>query len=357
MKEKKYKAFILIPLNNKFKNIFEIIIKKSLEENNFIVERANDIQNIQNILKDIVESIINADLIIADLTDLNPNVLYELGIAHTVQKPTVLITQNIDEIPFDLKTYRVIPYSNEFNQAEILYNVLKDLSKKLIEGKSEYSNPVIDFIDKRTLEEIKVHLDRIREVKREEIYKVKKGIIDFVDDGKRSIENIGSTIKKITDYTNDYRQELLKLAERKKQHERSKNFEGIKIVFLEASVSMEKFAGKIKKEMSVFQVSWSSFHDNVIGLVKISEVESKEDNEAVLNFLNRIKEFKEAIIYAKNSTTNLKNSTEKAYIISKALNKSGKELVSALDLLIANLKIGNIFVENIIKLINDKFVK
>ena len=56
------------------------------------------------------ENILRADLIIADLTGRNPNVFYELGYAHALHKNTVLITQSIDDVPFDLRHRQMIKY-------------------------------------------------------------------------------------------------------------------------------------------------------------------------------------------------------------------------------------------------------
>jgi nucleoside 2-deoxyribosyltransferase len=51
-----------------------------------------------------------ADIIIADCTNRNPNVFYEVGIAHAMGKQTILMVQTIDDIPFDLRGLRVIEY-------------------------------------------------------------------------------------------------------------------------------------------------------------------------------------------------------------------------------------------------------
>jgi nucleoside 2-deoxyribosyltransferase len=51
-----------------------------------------------------------ADVVIADLTDKNPNVFYELGVRHALRNATVLITQNMDHVPFDLRHYATLEY-------------------------------------------------------------------------------------------------------------------------------------------------------------------------------------------------------------------------------------------------------
>ena len=74
--------------------------------------RADDIFAPGPIINDILRSIQESDYIIADLTEQNPNVYYELGLAHASGKPVILITQNIDSLPFDLRHQRIIEYSD-----------------------------------------------------------------------------------------------------------------------------------------------------------------------------------------------------------------------------------------------------
>lgn len=51
-------------------------------------------------------------MIIADVTGRNPNVMYEIGIAHTLGKTVILLTQEVHDIPFDFRGYRHIDYAD-----------------------------------------------------------------------------------------------------------------------------------------------------------------------------------------------------------------------------------------------------
>ncbi len=104
----KPKAFVLMPFDEEFDSVYERFIKSTLEKFGFEVFRADDIQGQQSILKDVLKGIQESDLIVADLTDNNPNVFYELGIAHTFRKKVILTTQSIEDVPFDLKPYRLV---------------------------------------------------------------------------------------------------------------------------------------------------------------------------------------------------------------------------------------------------------
>lgn len=78
------KAFILMPFTESLNDVYDFLIKGALVEAGYQVKRADDIKSQSNILEDIVKGIIESDLIVADLTDSNANVYYELGIAHAL---------------------------------------------------------------------------------------------------------------------------------------------------------------------------------------------------------------------------------------------------------------------------------
>ena len=114
--EQKPVAFVIMPFDEGFDEIYDDFIVKTLREAGLEVSRADDIQSSQNILKDIVRAIKNSSLIVADLTDSNPNVFYELGLGHALNKPVIMLTQGIEDLPFDLRSYRAIPYTTHFKE-------------------------------------------------------------------------------------------------------------------------------------------------------------------------------------------------------------------------------------------------
>ena len=107
-------CFILMPFGKEF-NIQEIYIdniKPVVESIGFNCLRADDIYENRPIINTIWESINKASIIISELTGKNPNVFYELGIAHTLGKEVIMIAQDIDDVPFDLRYLKVIIYQN-----------------------------------------------------------------------------------------------------------------------------------------------------------------------------------------------------------------------------------------------------
>lgn len=147
------KAFILMPFAESLNKVYEFLIKGTLVEAGYQVQRADDIKSQSNILEDIIKGIIESDLIVADLTDSNANVFYELGIAHAFQKKVVLITQEIDELPFDLKSYRVIGYSTHFSRMNEAKKELYELAEEASNGTLPFGNPVKDYGNTQNISE------------------------------------------------------------------------------------------------------------------------------------------------------------------------------------------------------------
>lgn len=132
--QKSNHCFYLCPFSEPFNTIYTDHIVKSLNKSGFSVSRADEIFGTQPIIEDIWEEINSSTIIIADVTNKNPNVMYEIGLAHTVGKPVVIISQSIDDVPFDLKHYRCILYEYTprgcVDLEEKMFNTLRFLKPK-----------------------------------------------------------------------------------------------------------------------------------------------------------------------------------------------------------------------------------
>jgi len=105
------KCFVLMPFRKEFDAIYEDIVQPLLHNYGIGCVRADEIYGVANVMDDIVTGIAEADFLIAELTSRNPNVFYELGLAHAFSKPVILIVQDIDSVPFDLRQRRCIVYT------------------------------------------------------------------------------------------------------------------------------------------------------------------------------------------------------------------------------------------------------
>ena len=138
-------AFLIMPFDEEFDAVHTGFIKPVLEGAGFSVDRADDIESQQNILRDVLEKIDHSNLIVADLTGANPNVFYELGLAHALKKPVILITQSIADVPFDLKSYRLLEYSTHFGRIGKAKELLTSYAEGFARGTIKFGSPVTDF--------------------------------------------------------------------------------------------------------------------------------------------------------------------------------------------------------------------
>jgi len=105
-------CFVLMPFSEDYdvQRVYNDHVKPVVERCKMRCERADDIHDISGVMQSVWESMNRARLVIAEMTGRNPNVFYELGIAHTLGKPVIMITQSMDHVPFDLKHLRCIVY-------------------------------------------------------------------------------------------------------------------------------------------------------------------------------------------------------------------------------------------------------
>lgn len=118
-------VFVIMPFQEDLNLLYKNHIKLVCQQNNLTCKRADDIYSSKPIMHDIWSLIYNSKIIIADCSNKNPNVMYELGIAHTIGKKVILITQNINDIPFDLRHLRHFHYQHDAQSIIALDNDLK----------------------------------------------------------------------------------------------------------------------------------------------------------------------------------------------------------------------------------------
>lgn len=110
------------------------VIEDAAERAKLICRRADDIWENPEVIQDVVSLIDHAGVVICDCTEKNPNVFYEVGIAHTLGREVILITQSEGDIPFDLRHLRYLKYLNNREGREALGETLearlRDLSSR-----------------------------------------------------------------------------------------------------------------------------------------------------------------------------------------------------------------------------------
>jgi hypothetical protein len=104
-------CFVLMPMKDEFIELYEDLVKPTVEKAGLKCEYAGDILGPGIIMEDIWDRVERARLIIADLTGRNANVFYEVGYAHALDRhKVILLSQDVEDVPFDLQGFRCIRY-------------------------------------------------------------------------------------------------------------------------------------------------------------------------------------------------------------------------------------------------------
>jgi hypothetical protein len=127
-------VFVLMPFDAKFEDIYKFGIKGAAAEAGAYAERLDEQVFSEGMLDRIFNQISKADVVVADMSERNPNVFYEVGYAHALGKIVLLITSNAKDIPFDLKHRQHTVYGNKIDYLR------KELVPKLIWAIAESKN-------------------------------------------------------------------------------------------------------------------------------------------------------------------------------------------------------------------------
>ncbi|MEM7086431.1 MAG: toll/interleukin-1 receptor domain-containing protein [Bacteroidota bacterium] len=105
-------CFVMMPFGeDSLNDVYDFFIKPTIENECLLVcERGDDVFGSNIVMDDIRRSISKARIVIADLTGRNANVFYEVGIAHTLNKDVLLLSQSMSDVPFDLRHRRILLY-------------------------------------------------------------------------------------------------------------------------------------------------------------------------------------------------------------------------------------------------------
>jgi nucleoside 2-deoxyribosyltransferase len=206
------KCFVIMPFGNpeidakkatEFDHVYNEWIKPAVEsicifppDGNLQCLRADEDQRSGQIIMHIIEQLHSADIVIADLSGRNANVFYELGVRHALGKKTILITDDLENIPFDLRGLRAIDYKFDPVCLVAFRNKLIERLRHQLTEANEEDNPVSDFLLRSELQRIKTKetvpgYDVIAHLT-SKIDELKKSFESQADDTRRLVEQIVS---------------------------------------------------------------------------------------------------------------------------------------------------------------------
>lgn len=119
-------AFVAMQFGEPYDTIYRTVIQPKAQKLGFDVVRIDELNRPGIIFQDIQRNIEDAKVVIAEITAPNQNVYYEIGYAHALNKPTILLAQRGRRLPFDIRSYRVIFYDDSIGGKPLVERTLRE---------------------------------------------------------------------------------------------------------------------------------------------------------------------------------------------------------------------------------------
>ena len=357
--QKRLNIFVAMPFGGKFDLIYRYLIKPPLGTEGHKVRRADDDPENQNINKEIFQGIWQADLVIADLTGQNVNVCYELGIAHSLKKPTIQIAQSLDDILFNLRSYEAKIYSIKSDGS----SDLADLICAIIERDNyNFSNPFDDFINAGPKKRITLPRssgidDDVDDNEEAASDDSDYGLLDAgadVEDAMNEIasitEKIGLDISTIGERMQAHTEEANKLASNPNQQ----RIQNKKLLIIRKFASdLNEFSDNVNQKIPDLKEAWIKLDQGLGHVLLISNIENQSDLEAVLSLLEIMYDLRDKESTAIKSTESFRDSYKNFIGLSRVSNRAVRNSVKTTDKLLDEFKLGDSVLTRLIDLATD----
>jgi hypothetical protein len=146
-------CFVICPFYDPFNEYYSEIFQPAIKEAGLVPLRADEIFSPGMFMRDVVTGISQSSVILAELSGRNPNVFYELGLAHAFSKPVIMITQEKDAVPSDLQGLRWIGYETRSVhwgrglQRSIKETIMTCLKATAVERARLFVPPAMEAVD------------------------------------------------------------------------------------------------------------------------------------------------------------------------------------------------------------------
>lgn len=306
----KTKVFVIMPFKDEFFESYEML--KEHFDDEFEFSHAGEEDNQQNILADIIPPIYNAEIVLADLTGLNPNVMYELGIAHSFNKKTIIITRDdLGKLPFDLKQYRAKDYSTHFKK---FFDLIEYLDKNLcgaVDGSVVFSNPVSDFLDRNQIQ--------LQDLFKSNAYLLdipdgEKGFLDFLADIEEDTSKMNDDIISMSsemEFMSSGINECTEEIERVQKNVGNSTAAFVRKQSKKAAGYISTFSKQLKDHTKSIQTLWTKIEKNILGLLENDYASKLENKESLVEYIKAlygmmisIKESNESVVAMKETSLN-----------------------------------------------------
>ena len=329
-------AFVIMPFDEELSDIYSSVVRPTILECGLDVRRADDLGTYQNVIGDIVTGINDASIIIADLTKVqgqyNANVYYELGLAHALNKPVILLAQRTDHVPFDLAAYRLITYSTHYKHMETALNELRLAIRSFVAGDLVLGSPISDHLRKEV--ELPEPTGSItRSDSREELVepderKDEPGLYDLFAEAEERMNQMNVDVNSMADrigaLSRGMKTSLDKI-------QGSKSTSAKRRAIREFASEVDDVANGLDSDVSRYRSHITVFRDSLERAIQGVDIGQVGNLEALKELEPTFAVLEAQIEYGLNSTYQLRASWRNMANFEVNLTRAGKHLVGSLD--------------------------
>lgn len=325
------RAFVIMPFDREFASAYQDLIEPALSKSGYAVSRADELEHHRSLLRNIVQSIEDASLIVADLTDDNPNVYYELGVAHARNKPVIMMTRDIERLPFDLKAYKVIPYSMQLRDALRAHEALQNAATGLLTGTTHFSNPVSDSLGTEVVLPPPSTADQ----------EAALGILDHADNLEQHTRAMTASMTRISERTTEYSEALQKstadFEELANGSADGPNRQQIRTFLRATTTAFNDYGVFLANENDTYQATLGPLETSLEGLITLQTPSTPEQRHEFTTTLNSLQDLEEVAQGALTGLGEMSAAVDSIPPIEQKFNQAQRKVSRELNRLTGNI--------------------
>lgn len=247
--------------------VLKYIIAPAAKDNGLVAVRSDSISAPGIITSQIIRHILNDKMVVADLTDQNANVFYELALRHAFRKPLVQLISNDQRIPFDVQGTRVVKYSLDLDGASEARDSVARQIRTALSPQVEVESPVT----------IAAQIDELTRTTLPENQLIMKTLSDQIDNINKSLSDMSKLVCRPEDLKDtipplikDQMENILRRYAEEIELLKSVRFAGINGIFKRREMGIKAFVRAIDEESTAIWIVGSSLK----GLLQKDEYKS-----------------------------------------------------------------------------------
>jgi hypothetical protein len=333
-------ATVLLPSAGEFQKIRDDLVVPALHELGFEVTSIVTTFEAEGAIHHIVSQIGKSQLVVIDATGLDSLPMYLLGISQALRRATLVLTQDVEELPFDLRAYDVVPYSTRLDEIGKLKAQITEAAKSLMEHPGGHLGGPVGSLDLRTPRDVSL------EPEDDEDEDDRPGLLDLLPAAMEAMETIGAVTESIGSLTSNLGTEVANQSREIERHKAqggpgviAKTRRAMKVV----TAHVDDYADHMDGLLPGYVEQWSSFASSTIDWLSMIDISDGEDREAAARFIEVMSTLKENVEGSASGIGEFRDAIAqlRKRRLSKELNPSLRRVERLLNELIETLLTGS----------------